>query len=140
MNYKEARAKAKEINKGSRSDLHFSNVIYADHLDGTKMELWYADLIEEGEWIMFLTEHHGFFVYHKDDLENYYSVPMKDADKTVRMVEMEMDLDPEVIDGITKLALEEIKNDKRALFNYGIIKALEAIVATDGECLKKKDE
>jgi len=141
MNYKEAVAKAEGIDKKLRSNSNFKNVVYMEHNDKTKMELWFADnIVEEDEWVMIFTEHHGFFVYHQEDLGSYYSVPMMEADKSVRMVEMEFDIEPEVVDTVIKIALEAIKDDKQALFEYGANIALKKVVETDGKCLKGEGE
>ena len=135
MNYKEAKAKAIEIDKALRADEHFKSVVYLEHLDKTKMELWHADIREEDEWVMIFTEHHNIFVYHKEDLNRYHSVLIEEADSTTMMHNIELDLDQKSIDGLCEFALTEIKNDKKALINYAANKAFEKIVATDGECL-----
>ena len=136
MNYKEARAKAEEIDKGLRVGEHFKSVVYIEHLDHSKMELWFADIREDGEWVMIFTEHHGIFVYHKEDLENIHDVLIKDADMTTLMHNVELDLDKDVYEGLCKYALSEIKNDKAALIDYAANKAFKQIVGTDGEILK----
>ena len=57
-------------------------------------------------------------------------------DKVVKMVEIELDLEDDVIDGVVAFALEAIKNDRQALINYGVNKMLKQIIETDGKCLK----
>lgn len=57
------------------------------------------------------------------------------GDKIVQMVEIELDLDKKVIDGLIEYALENIKNDHGALVNYAANKILKEIAETDGECL-----
>jgi len=135
MNYKDAMAKVEEIDKKSRVGEHFKNVVYIDHLDKTKLELWHADLTEVDEWILVSTEHHNTFAYHKEDLENYYSVPIEEAEETVRMHSISLELDKEIVDGLCEFGLEAIKNDKQALINYASNKALKHIIETNGECL-----
>lgn len=57
-------------------------------------------------------------------------------DKIIKMVEMELDLSEDVIKGLCKYALKNIKNDKEALINYAANKILTEIVETKGKCLK----
>ena len=78
MNYKEAKAKAEEIDKGLRSDKHFNTIVSVKHFDGSNMEFWGADIQKESEWVMLFTEHHGCFVYHEEDLKEYSSKSFRD--------------------------------------------------------------
>ena len=61
-------------------------------------------------------------------------------DKIVMMHEIELNLAEDVIDGLCQFALDNIKNDKKALINYAANLVLERIVETDGECLKDLKE
>ena len=143
MNYKEAVKIATEFDSNMNVKDSFRHIVYMNHLDGTACEFHHANLkineVNGEKWYMIFTEHNGFHVYHEEDLEYCYEVnnDPSNNDKVIRLIEMEVDLDEEVIDGIAKLAYKEIKNDKAALFNYGARKALELIVSTDGECLKE---
>jgi len=62
----------------------------------------------------------------------------KTKDKEIKMVEIEMDLPNDVIEGLIQFATEAIKNDRQALLNYGVNKALEEVIKSNGKCLKKK--
>ena len=62
------KAKAEEIDKTLRADVHFNHIVMVEHGDGTKLELHYATLVREDEWVMIFTEHNGTFVYHNEDL------------------------------------------------------------------------
>ena len=68
MNYREAKAKAEEIDKTLTCE-YLNDIIYIEHLDGTKLELHHATLIKDGQWFMIFTEHNGTFVYHNEDLK-----------------------------------------------------------------------
>ena len=59
-------------------------------------------------------------------------------EKIIKMVQIEIDIENDIIDKIVKFALESIKNDRPALINYGINLMLKEIIETDGKCLKKK--
>jgi len=58
--------------------------------------------------------------------------------KEIKMIEMELDLSEDTIQGIIEFALERIKNDKKALINYGVNEMLKEIVDTEGECLSEE--
>ena len=47
------------------------------------------------------------------------------AEREVPYVELDLDVDNDTFNKIAKAGLIEIKRDKRALFNYAILKALE---------------
>ena len=49
-------------------------------------------------------------------------------DKIIKMVEIEIDLDEDMVDKVVEYALETIKNDKKALINYGANKLLEKMI------------
>ena len=59
-------------------------------------------------------------------------------DKIIKMVEIEVDLEEDTIEKITKFALETIKNDKKALINYGVNKLLEKMIEREEKKGKKK--
>ena len=46
------------------------------------------------------------------------------AERKVRMVELDIDVDNKTVDKIAKIGLRMIKNDKAALFNYAFVEAL----------------
>ena len=56
-------------------------------------------------------------------------------DKIIKMVEIELELDNDIIDKIIAYALEKIKSDNKALINYGVNLLLEEVAKTDGKCL-----
>jgi len=75
--------------------------------------------------------------YKEDQMEtNKENEVDDDNGKEITMVEMSLDLSEEAIEGVVKYALENIKNDKNALINYGVNKILEEVVMSDGDCLK----
>lgn len=47
------------------------------------------------------------------------------AEREVPYVELDLDVDDDTFNKIAKAGLIEIKRDKRALFNYALLKALE---------------
>jgi len=144
MNHKDILDKAEEISKTKRAGENFKHIVFMKHCDGTICEFHYADLqdytTDYGEkWHMIFTEHNGFHVYHNEDLEYCYSDERSNTEKSIRMVNMDIDLDEKVYNGLVDYALENIKDDKEALINYAVNKALGEIVRTDGECLKDKE-
>lgn len=46
------------------------------------------------------------------------------AERKVRMVELDIDVDDRTMDKVAKLGLRMIKRDKAALFNYAFVAAL----------------
>jgi len=92
-------------------------------------ELPYDDQYKAVEKMMEIEERHRKMneeeIEDKEDKE----------DKIVQMVEIELDLDEKVIDGLIEYALKNIKNDRNALINYAANKILKEIVETDGDCL-----
>ena len=54
------------------------------------------------------------------------------AERDVKMVEMDIDIDDELADKLVECALEEIKNDRGALLNYIINRALKRAVERQG--------
>ena len=76
MNYKEACEKAKEIDRSLLVCIDLKDFIYLSHSDGSKCMWSHANLKEDGEWIFIFTEHHGYFVYHKEDVK--YSIGNKE--------------------------------------------------------------
>lgn len=54
------------------TDLRFRRVVILEHEDGSYLQFDRAFLMMcEREWLICFTEHHGFHVYHKDDLFAY---------------------------------------------------------------------
>ena len=47
------------------------------------------------------------------------------AERRVKMVEMDIDVDEKTIDRIAAVGLELIRKDRTALFNYAFVKAIE---------------
>jgi len=50
------------------------------------------------------------------------------AERKVKMVEMDVDVDDKTIDRIAAVGLRLIRKDRSALFNYAFVKALENAV------------
>lgn len=50
------------------------------------------------------------------------------AERNVRMVELDIDVDNKTVDKIAKIGLQMIKKDKQALFNYAFGEALKNII------------
>jgi len=74
MNYKDALAKAKELDsKLTAMSFDWGARVYVKHEDGTELDFNYAFLQKDGDWVYIFTEHHGFHVYHLDDLEKVVS-------------------------------------------------------------------
>lgn len=46
------------------------------------------------------------------------------AERNVKMVELDIDVDSKTIDMIAKVGLRMIKKDKAALFNYAFVEAI----------------
>jgi hypothetical protein len=46
------------------------------------------------------------------------------AERNVRMVELDIDVDNKTVDKIAKIGLQMIKKDKQALFNYAFVEAI----------------
>ena len=72
MNYREVLEKAKEKEKDiTCKDLN--NIVYLYHFDRTEITYSNATLetIDDanGKWFIIYTEHHGFHVYHEEDLQ-----------------------------------------------------------------------
>lgn len=69
MTYKEASQKASEIDK-SLTLKNFHDRIYIEHCDGSKMEFNYAMYKKlSKEFMVVFTEHHGYFVFHVEDVK-----------------------------------------------------------------------
>lgn len=58
--------------------------------------------------------------------------------RIVKMVEVELKLDADLIEPLKKYALETIANDEQALLNYGINKALEYYIDKYGQVNGKR--
>ncbi len=63
-------AEAKEFDAKLRADHPgFGGNVFIRHDDGTTYYFRYAFVQEmEGEWLAVYTEHHGFHVFHKDEV------------------------------------------------------------------------
>ena len=64
-------------------------------------------------------------------------------ERIVKMVEMEMELDQDLIEPMKKYALKMIAEDEQALLNYGINLALRYYIEADGQLngiIKEKHE
>ena len=46
------------------------------------------------------------------------------AERKVRMVELDIDVDNKTVDKIAKIGLRMIKKDRQALFNYAFVEAI----------------
>jgi len=46
------------------------------------------------------------------------------AERNVKMVELDIDMDNKTLDKIAKIGLRMIKKDKQALFNYAFVEAI----------------
>lgn len=75
MNYKEAKAIARALDKKiTLYDLMDENnnirIVAIQHMDRSYLEFWSACYKElNNDWIAIFTEHHGFHVYPKDEVE-----------------------------------------------------------------------
>ena len=54
-------------------------------------------------------------------------------EKIIKMVEMELDLEGNIIDGLVKYAVEGIKDDKRALLNWAVNDIFARIINNEDE-------
>ena len=61
-------------------------------------------------------------------------------EKEIKMVEIELDLDEKIINGLITHAKTNILKDKKALINWAVNDILLQIVETDGKCLKRRKE
>ena len=57
------------------------------------------------------------------------------AERKVDYVELDLDIDPEAMEVLVEAGLETIRNDKEALVNYAINRALKDLIENE----KKKD-
>jgi hypothetical protein len=55
------------------------------------------------------------------------------AERKVDYVELDLDVDDEAVAVLAKAGLETIRNDKEALVNYAIVKALQDLVKNEKE-------
>ena len=62
------------------------------------------------------------------------------AEREVKMVEMDLDIEDKLADKLAGCGLEMIRNDRDALINYFVNNALREIVETDGKCLRTKED
>lgn len=71
---REARQRAQEIDdKLTAYDFQHGSRVYVKHEDGTELDFNSAFLQKDDEWVYIFTEHHGFHVYHLEDLEKCMS-------------------------------------------------------------------
>jgi len=71
--YKEALAEKNRIEKKlSAYDFSIKSLIYISHLEGTTLVYKNAFALKYDDWYLVFTEHHGSFVYHKDDACVWY--------------------------------------------------------------------
>lgn len=69
MSYAEADSKAKEINSNLKAtDPRLRRGVQVIHEEGTTLFFMYAFALRIGEYIAVFTEHHGYMVYHDDDV------------------------------------------------------------------------
>jgi len=52
-------------------DKRFNRYVHIVHQDGSTMFFTYAFLVSVNHWLVAFTEHTGFHLFHKDDLEFY---------------------------------------------------------------------
>ncbi len=67
--YKKLYKYAKEKDKTLRCGINFKGVAEIQHADGSKLTLEHAEVEEKGDFLIVYTEHLGFFVFHKEDLD-----------------------------------------------------------------------
>lgn len=79
MNYKEAQERVQLFEYGLTAyDFMYDSRVFIEHEDGTILDFNYAFYMEEEEWYYIFTEHHGAYVFYKEDLieitayKNYY--------------------------------------------------------------------
>lgn len=74
--------KAKQIDAGLTAyDFEWGARVYIKHEDGTELDFNYAFVRKEDEWVFIFTEHHGFHVYHMEDLEKCVSYKDEENDQ-----------------------------------------------------------
>lgn len=75
---KRAKSKAYEYDQHLvESDKRFRHTVALQHGDGTFMFLKAAfAMTVDGVWVAVFTEHHGYFVYHSDDVVVTYDHEM----------------------------------------------------------------
>lgn len=72
MNVDQVREIAKKYDESLQAtDERFNRNVVLLHHDGTYMRIMRAFLMMHEIWLVVFTEHHGFFVYHTDDLRLY---------------------------------------------------------------------
>lgn len=54
------------------TDKRFNNEVYVCHQDGSEFTLMHAFAVKYYEWVICFTEHCGFIIFHKDDVECIY--------------------------------------------------------------------
>lgn len=72
MNYKEIKRWSSEYNNQLKcTDHRFRYNCRIIHRDKSSLFLTSAFLVQKENWLCCFTEHHGVFIYDKDDLINY---------------------------------------------------------------------
>lgn len=79
--YKEALQVAKEQELSAYDFSPHYDLVFIIHEEGTTLTYRSAFIKEWQDWIMVFTEHHGYFVYHKTDLEFYAHYKRKEVEK-----------------------------------------------------------
>lgn len=70
MDYREAQQKMEKITKAAWLPSDFSRTIWFKHMDGSECKFHGAKFVRmDKEWLCIITEHHGEFLYHHEDLE-----------------------------------------------------------------------
>jgi len=71
VGYKEANDWANEVAEGLTAyDFDFTDWVALNHSDGSKFVFRYAFRREFHDFVGVFTEHHGHYVFHKEDLED----------------------------------------------------------------------
>lgn len=79
IGYEQALERAFEIDdKLTAADFKWQHRVYIEHEDGTILDFNYALLRQENDWFYIFTEHHGSFVFHKDDVAYYKAYVVED--------------------------------------------------------------
>lgn len=82
--YSEAAQVAKEADKKLTAyDFHYHEMVLIQHEDGAILTWRSAFLREWKDYVFVFTEHHGYHVYHKSDLEEWRQFQVVDSKKLV---------------------------------------------------------
>lgn len=70
LTYKDAYKKAEEMDRSLNARDNLNSTIAFKHGDGSYCKYRHADFVRLSNiWFVIFTEHHGFHVYHFEDLE-----------------------------------------------------------------------